>query len=225
MNKSGYMNTSVQEPPLDYSFRSIQMVQGTSNTPNPSLDSSLFQSNSPKILHQLKDLNKKLDLVTEEPRTGLRPVRYSKSGKSLTQSLWINNNALNDLKDFNQVVSQLLQHPENLAWIDLSFNDLITIDPVLTTFFNLSVLYLHGNSIHRLGEVNKLAALPRLRSLTLHGNPIEEEKGYRQYVLCNLPHLTTFDFSGVTKADRSTAEVWKRMNIKPKKVRVKHDVL
>lgn len=50
---------------------------------------------------------------------------------------------------------------------------------VLTTFFNLSVLYLHGNSIQRLGEVNKLAVLPRLRSLTLHGNPIEEEKGYR----------------------------------------------
>lgn len=50
---------------------------------------------------------------------------------------------------------------------------------ILTTFFNLSVLYLHGNSIHRLGEVNKLAVLPRLRSLTLHGNPIEEEKGYR----------------------------------------------
>lgn len=50
---------------------------------------------------------------------------------------------------------------------------------VLTTFFNLSVLYLHGNSIQRMGEVNKLAVLPRLRSLTLHGNPIEEEKGYR----------------------------------------------
>lgn len=50
---------------------------------------------------------------------------------------------------------------------------------VLTTLFNLSVLYLHGNSIQRLGEVNKLAILPRLRSLTLHGNPVEEEKGYR----------------------------------------------
>ncbi|XP_021021887.1 leucine-rich repeat-containing protein 51 [Mus caroli] len=192
MSTRDYMNTSVQEPPLDYSFKSVQMVQ---------------------------------DLVTEEPRTGLRPVRHSKSGKSLTQSLWLNNNVLNDLKDFNQVVSQLLQHPENLAWIDLSFNDLTTIDPVLTTFFNLSVLYLHGNGIHRLGEVNKLAVLPRLRSLTLHGNPIEEEKGYRQYVLCNLPRITTFDFSGVTRADRSTAEVWKRMNIKPKKVRAKQDVL
>ncbi|XP_064144698.1 leucine-rich repeat-containing protein 51 isoform X3 [Loxodonta africana] len=176
MNKRDYMKTSVQEPPLDYSFKSIHVIQ---------------------------------DLVSEEPRTGLRPLRHSKLGKSLTQSLWLNNNVLNDLKDFSQVVSQLLEHPENLAWIDLSFNDLTSIDPVLTTFFNLSVLYLHGNSIQRLGEVDKLAVLPRLRSLTLHGNPMEEEKGY----------------SGVTKADRSTAEVWKRMNIKPKKVRVKQNVL
>ncbi|XP_075827765.1 leucine-rich repeat-containing protein 51 isoform X1 [Microtus pennsylvanicus] len=146
MSKRDCLNTSVQEPPLDYSFKSIHVIQ---------------------------------DLVSEEPRTGLRPVKHSKSGKSLTQSLWLNNNVLNDLKDFSQVVSQLLQHPENLAWIDLSFNDLTSIDPVLTTFFNLSVLYLHGNSIIRLGEVNKLSVLPRLRSLTLHGNPIEEEKGYR----------------------------------------------
>nr|XP_021560382.1 transmembrane O-methyltransferase isoform X1 [Neomonachus schauinslandi] len=149
MNKQDYMNTSVQEPPLDYSFRSIHVIQ---------------------------------DLTSEEPRTGLRPIRHSKSGKSLTQSLWLNNNVLNDLRDFSHVVSLLLEHPENLAWIDLSFNDLTSIDPVLTTFFNLSVLYLHGNSIQRLGEVNKLAVLPRLRSLTLHGNPIEEQKGYRALV-------------------------------------------
>ncbi|KAM9079721.1 leucine-rich repeat-containing protein 51 isoform 3-T3 [Megaptera novaeangliae] len=146
MNKQDYMNTSVQEPPLDYSFRRIHVTQ---------------------------------DLLSEEPRTGLRPLRHAKSGKSMSQSLWLNNNVLNDLRDFNHVVSQLLEHPENLAWIDLSFNDLTSIDPVLTTFFNLSVLYLHGNSIQHLGEVNKLAVLPRLRSLTLHGNPIEEEKGYR----------------------------------------------
>ncbi|XP_035121453.3 leucine-rich repeat-containing protein 51 isoform X1 [Callithrix jacchus] len=192
MNKQDYMNTWVQEPPLDYSFRSIHIIQ---------------------------------DLVNEEPRTGLRTLKRSKSGKSLTQSLWLNNNVLNDLRDLNQVASKLLEHPENLAWIDLSFNDLTSIDPVLTTFFNLSILYLHGNSIQHLGEVNKLAVLPRLRSLTLHGNPMEEEKGYRQYVLCTLPHITTFDFSGVTKADRTTAEVWKRMNIKPKKAQIKQNIL
>ncbi|KAM6159055.1 leucine-rich repeat-containing protein 51 [Rhynchocyon petersi] len=179
----------------------------------------------PPLDYSFKSAHVIQDLVTEEPRTGLRPLKHSKSGKSLTQSLWLNNNILNDLQDFSLVASQLLEHPENLAWIDLSFNYLASIDPILTTFFNLSVLYLHGNSIHRLGEVDKLAILPRLRSLTLHGNPIEEEKGYRQYVLCTLPRVTTFDFSGVTKGDRTTAEVWKRMNIKPKKVRIKQNIL
>lgn len=48
----------------------------------------------------------------------------------MTQSLWLNNNVLTDLRDFSHVVSQLLEHPENLAWIDLSFNDLTSIDPV-----------------------------------------------------------------------------------------------
>lgn len=48
---------------------------------------------------------------------------------------------------------------------------------------------------------------------------------HRQYVLCTLPRITTFDFSGVTKADRTTAEVWKRMNIKPKKARIKQVAL
>lgn len=50
---------------------------------------------------------------------------------------------------------------------------------MLTTYYNLRNLNLHGNSIQQLSEVDKLAVLPHLRSLTLHGNPIEEEKGYR----------------------------------------------
>lgn len=57
------------------------------------------------------------------------------------------------------------------------------------------------------------------------GSPPAQVFPHRQYVLCNLPRITTFDFSGVTKADRTTAEVWKRMNIRPKKVRIKQDVL
>jgi hypothetical protein len=34
------------------------------------------------------------------------------------------------------------------------------------------VLYMHGNNISRLSEVRKLAALPALQKLTLHGNPV-----------------------------------------------------
>ncbi|XP_074073428.1 leucine-rich repeat-containing protein 51 isoform X2 [Macrotis lagotis] len=175
----------------------------------------------PPLDFSFKNINFIQDLVSEEPRTGLRPVKYSTKGKALTQAIRLNNNVLNDLADFTQTMSQLLEYPQNLAWIDLSFNDLQNIDPVLTTFFNLSVLYLHGNCIQNLPEVDKLSNLSKLRSLTLHGNPIEEEK--RQYVLSTLPRLTTFDFGGVTKQDRITATVWRRMNVKPKKVRIKMD--
>uniref|UniRef100_A0A8C8S5H6 Uncharacterized protein n=1 Tax=Pelusios castaneus TaxID=367368 RepID=A0A8C8S5H6_9SAUR len=52
---------------------------------------------------------------------------------------------------------------------------------------------------------------------------IEEEKGYRSYVLSVLPHLKSFDFSGVTKQDRSTAAIWRRTNVKPKGVKKKLD--
>ncbi|XP_077197242.1 leucine-rich repeat-containing protein 51 isoform X2 [Paroedura picta] len=159
------------------------------------------------------------DLLTEEPRPGLKPIKQTGEGRLLTQAVRLNNNTLSDLTEFTDIMKKLLEHPEDIYWIDLSFNDLPIIDPVLTTYYNLRTLNLHGNSIHELSEVDKLAVLPHLRSLTLHGNPIEEEKGYRSYVVSTLPNLKSFDFSGITKLDRSTAAVWRRMNIKPKKVR------
>ncbi|XP_053161336.1 leucine-rich repeat-containing protein 51 isoform X4 [Hemicordylus capensis] len=158
-------------------------------------------------------------MLTEEPRPGLKPIKVTEEGRLLTQAVRLNNNTLSDLTDFTEILGKLLEYPEEIYWIDLSFNDLPIIDPVLTTFYNLRTLNLHGNSIQHLSEVDKLAILPNLRSLTLHGNPVEEEKGYRSYVLSTLPQLKSFDFSGVTKLDRSTASVWRRMNIKPKKVR------
>lgn len=73
------------------------------------------------------------------------------------------------------------------------------------------MLYLHGNNVDKISEVDKLSELPHLKSLALHGNPIEGTPGYRHYVLSRVPQLQTVDFSGVTKADRATADTWKRM--------------
>ncbi|XP_042314062.1 leucine-rich repeat-containing protein 51 isoform X2 [Sceloporus undulatus] len=178
---------------------------------------------APPLDYSFRGINFMQDLLSEEPRPGLKPIKVSEEGRLLTQAIWLNNNTLNDLTDFQDIMSKLLEYPEDIYWIDLSFNDLPIIDPVLTTYYNLRNLTLHGNSIQHLSEVDKLAVLPHLRSLTLHGNPIEEEKGYRSYVISTLPNLKSFDFSGVTKLDRSTANVWRRMNIKPKVVRKKRD--
>ena len=75
------------------------------------------------------------------------------------------------------------------------------------------MIYLHGNNIKRLKEVDKLSALSRLKSLSLHGNPIETITGYRQYIVTHIPQLQTVDFSGVTKADRKVSDVWVKMMI------------
>ncbi|XP_074428301.1 leucine-rich repeat-containing protein 51 [Larus michahellis] len=138
------------------------------------------------------------ELLRVQPRAGPLPPQP-------THALRLNNNSLEALGGLPPTLEQLLVTPAQLRWLDLSFNCLTAIDPVLTTFRALRSLQLHGNSISSLAEVDKLGVLPQLRRLTLHGNPMEEQRGYRSYVLSLLPHLTSLDFSGVTKQDREDA--------------------
>uniref|UniRef100_A0A8C2GC02 Leucine-rich repeat-containing protein 51 n=1 Tax=Cyprinus carpio TaxID=7962 RepID=A0A8C2GC02_CYPCA len=72
---------------------------------------------------------------------------------------------------------------------------------VLTQLKELRLLYLHGNRICKLSEVDKLAALPFLHTITLHGNPIVTEREYR-YAKCEkaLPPLVDFAILGTTKS-------------------------
>ena len=83
------------------------------------------------------------------------------------------------------------------------------------------MIYLHGNNIYTISNVDKLSSLRKLKSLTLHGNPVEVSPGYRCYVLSTIPQLQTFDFSGVTKEERATAATWLRMNAKRPKAKRK----
>lgn len=75
-----------------------------------------------------------------------------------------------------------------------------------------------------MSQADKLSQLSKLRSLTLHGNPIEINSGYRFYMISKMPQLQTFDFSGITKADRASCETWKTMIApKPKRQRKQDD--
>ena len=78
---------------------------------------------------------------------------------------------------------------------------------------NLKVLYLHGNGIEKISELDKLSGLKNLRTLTVHGNPIEDEfSGYRHYIIARLPQLKNLDFSAITKQDRASALSWVDLN-------------
>ena len=85
-----------------------------------------------------------------------------------------------------------------LRWVDLSFNSLTTIDEVITSFPTLCTLYLHANAIKHLSELDKLSKLEHLKSLTLHGNPIESDnqtpaskERYRNKIISMLPRMAT----------------------------------
>ena len=80
-----------------------------------------------------------------------------------------------------------MECPEEIAWLDLSFNEIqeVTGDileyvdisdfmnkitrSILSRFPNLKMIYLHGNRIASLADLNRLTLLPNLYSLTLHG--------------------------------------------------------
>ncbi|XP_041358611.1 leucine-rich repeat-containing protein 51-like [Gigantopelta aegis] len=161
------------------------------------------------------------DIYDEEPRI-VSPRKETtqektEKEKSPGRCLRLNNNQLSDLKLLPEIVGNLFENPSSLGWLDLSFNEITTIDPVLAEFENLHILYLHGNGIADLKHVEQLTPLKNLWKLTLHGNPIDSVKGYRFSVLSLLPWLHNLDFSAVTKGDQVTARVLSKMNGPPKK--------
>ncbi|XP_072528222.1 leucine-rich repeat-containing protein 51 [Salminus brasiliensis] len=150
------------------------------------------------------------DVASEEPNTSVRPIRRNPDRKFSSRSLRLNNNIITDLQGLTAMLSTLLTIPQRLAWLDLSFNYITHIHPVVTELSELRVLYLHGNSVCKLSEVDKLGSLPYLHTITLHGNTLEREQGYRGYVISALPHLKMMDFSAVTKQERVLASIWHR---------------
>eukprot|EP00794_Sanderia_malayensis_P006922 gene6922-7700_t len=189
------------QPPLDFTFMCLTSVAEC-------LDESPRWKNSKgekkNIVKETKDAEKE----TKEKK------------KYKTNAIRLSNNVISDWTAFSTTVAELVEEPSNLEWIDLSFNDIKDIDKCILEYPNLKVLYLHGNGIEEVCQVEKLSKLTNLRTLTLHGNPIEDEAvGYRQYVISRLPQLRNFDFSTVTKQDRASAQTWSEMTRNKKKLK------
>ncbi|EDV25042.1 Leucine-rich repeat-containing protein 51 [Trichoplax sp. H2] len=167
--------------------------------------------NGPPLDFSFKHIETLSDLRNEEPRLGKVKYKISSSGKHHTNSLRINNNYVKNFDGFPEVVEKLLDKPNGLSWLDLSFNSITKIDKVLLNYPCIKVLYLHGNKIEDIEEIDKLASLTELKSIALHGNPIVDVQGYRNYVLSLLPNLRQLDFSAVTKQDIRLAADWRKM--------------
>ncbi|CAG9815076.1 unnamed protein product [Phaedon cochleariae] len=143
---------------------------------------------------------------------GLQGVRYTRvkgvpekgpNKKFLTKSIWMNNNKLKNFKHMDELVRVVLEYPDQLGWIDFSFNEITEIDECILGFSQLKILYFHGNCISNLDEVAKLRPLKQLKSITFHGNPIANHPRYRSYVVSILPQLANLDFTPVVRNEKS----------------------
>ncbi|KAF5398890.1 Leucine rich repeat containing protein 51 [Paragonimus heterotremus] len=166
------------------------------------------------------DLKEPSEILKCEPRicTGL-PLKCprTKEGKWLTKTLKATNNQLEDMTEIPEVIAELFGCYDWITWLDLSCNKIASVAPTIKKLSNLKLLYLHGNQIRSLQDVQKLSSLPELSKLTLHGNPVEREKNYFHLVLTVLPNLISLDFTGISRADHETGKALKRGGTRYKK--------
>ncbi|KAL1522118.1 hypothetical protein AB1Y20_021760 [Prymnesium parvum] len=74
------------------------------------------------------------------------------------------------------------------------------------SFPNLETLALSNNQLVTLKELEPLAALKTLTSLSLMDNLVTKQKGYRSFVIALLPNLRLLDYKKVKQAERKEAQ-------------------
>lgn len=119
------------QDPLDYSFCRLNKVEGkmghfTNNIIMELYLHEIFYMNEIYICHFT-------DALEEEPRSSPKKDQSNNSGKSQSRCLRLNNNSLQSIERLNEVINAKFDNPRNIAWIDLSFNELTTVDPVRNT--------------------------------------------------------------------------------------------
>ena len=126
----------------------------------------------------------------------------------VVKAVRLSNNLLHNMEHLNGPFLSAVDSSQ-ILWLDLSFNKFVNVSEAMaTTFPNITTIYLHANNISRLSQLKKLKMFPKLKSLSLYGNPIEEHKHYRNFVLNMCPNVTQFDSSPVTATERKRSEVW-----------------
>ncbi|XP_047515096.1 U2 small nuclear ribonucleoprotein A' [Pieris napi] len=70
---------------------------------------------------------------------------------------------------------------------------------------NLDTLILTNNNIAELGDLDPLASLSKLKTLSLMHNPVANKQHYRAYIAYKLPGLKLLDFRKIKQKEREEA--------------------
>lgn len=178
----------------------------------------------------LTNMSGMTDLVPYRIRRKNSSDRDKHDPRYIGSALKLSNNALSNLAGAEQVFSSVMVQGLQLTWIDLSYNCIESVRHILEHLHFLSdtlkVLYLHANQISDPDEIIFFAHFHGLRALSLYGNPVDQIKNYRFYVLALLPNLRNLDFIAITRGDQENAATLKSIFIDPyleKQTRRRHN--
>ncbi|KAH7488626.1 hypothetical protein PRIC1_007260 [Phytophthora ramorum] len=113
----------------------------------------------------------------------------------------LSDNEIKKLENFPRLrrLRMLLLHNNHVSKIQENLSEAVA---------NLEFLMLTGNRIAQLAEVDHLACLAKLDTLSLSGNPVTKRKYYREYVIYKLPQLHVLDFQRIRPRDREAANAF-----------------
>lgn len=129
-----------------------------------------------------------------------------------TNAVILHSNQIESLSGINEVLNTILLAPkfglsnfqgklDFIQWIDISSNHLTDIHADILNLRYLKILYAHANYINEIKKVEVLSQCKCLINLTLHGNPIEQIKGFRHFIIELIPTLEKFDFTLVSEKE------------------------
>lgn len=155
-----------------------------------------------------KHIGPKQEASERKEKKSSKKIRYV----PYTNAVILHSNEISSVEGVGEVLHEIIPDVEFLSeydyskidliqWLDLSHNMLEAIHPDICELKYLKILYLHANFIKSLSKVTVLSKCKCLMNLTLHGNPIEQIKGYRFFIIEMMPCLEKLDFTLVSEKE------------------------
>lgn len=118
-----------------------------------------------------------------------------------------------EYREIDEIDSQEIPQLRECSRLSIAHNRFKTFRSIEVSCPYLAYLVADFNQVTSLAEIQRLAALPRLVSLSLIGNPLTQVDGYRSLVAVLLPTLQVLDGSPLTAEDKTAAATYCRRNL------------
>jgi hypothetical protein len=197
-NEKNPLDEEVQEQKQERRKRETQKFE-VNDVVEAKMNMDIKQDNKGGKMHKIDDGK------AEGPKRKIKYVSY-------TNAIILHSNQIKSFEGVSSVLNTILPDIDFFAmpnrnkldliqWIDISHNKIEEIHPDLLNLKFLKILYCHANHVKEIEKIAMLRNCKSLLNLTLHGNPIEQIKGYRQFVVEIIPSLEKLDFTLVSEKE------------------------